>query len=56
MKKLFNNLFLSLPIGARLVLLVYALGFPLALLGHYTHTFEFYAWLGLSPEARSGGC
>ena len=49
MKKLFNNLFLSLPIGARLVLLVYALGFPLALLGHYTHTFEFYAWLGLSP-------
>ena len=49
MKKLFNNLFLSLPIGARLVLLAYALGFPLALLGHYTHTFELYVWLGLSP-------
>jgi membrane associated rhomboid family serine protease len=49
MKKIFNNLFLSLPIGARLVLLAFALGFPLALLGHYTHTFELYALLGLSP-------
>ena len=34
MKKIFKNLFLSLPLGARLVLLAYALGFPLALLGH----------------------
>jgi len=49
MKKIFNNLFLSLPIGPRLLLLVFALGFPLALLGHYTHSFELYAWLGLSP-------
>ena len=49
MKKIFHNLFLSLPIGARLVLLAYALGFPLALLGHYTRAFELYAWLGLSP-------
>jgi membrane associated rhomboid family serine protease len=49
MKKIFDNLFLSQPLGARLVLLAYALGFPLALLGHYTHTFDLYAWLGLSP-------
>jgi membrane associated rhomboid family serine protease len=49
MKKMFNNLFLTLPIGPRLLLLIFALGFPLALLGHYTHTFELYAWLGLSP-------
>ena len=49
MKKVFDNLFLALPLGARLVLLAYALGFPLALLGHYTHAFELYAWLGLSP-------
>ena len=33
MKKIFNNLFSSLPLGARLVLLAYALGFPLALAG-----------------------
>jgi membrane associated rhomboid family serine protease len=45
----FRNSFLSLPFGARLMLLVYALGFPIALAGHYTHTFELYAWLGLSP-------
>ena len=49
MKRIFNHLFLSLPIGPRLLLLFFALGFPLALLGHYTHTFELYAWLGLSP-------
>ena len=45
----FRNSFLSLPFAARLMLLVYALGFPIALAGHYTHTFELYAWLGLSP-------
>ena len=49
MKKIFRNLFLSLPIGPRLVLLAYALGFPLALLGHYSHTYELYSWIGLSP-------
>jgi membrane associated rhomboid family serine protease len=49
MKKMFNNLFLTLPIGPRLLLLIFALGFPLALLGHYTHIFELYSWLGLSP-------
>jgi membrane associated rhomboid family serine protease len=54
-KKLFDNLFMSLPIGGRLLLLAYAFGFPLALLGHYAHTFELYAWLGLSPvHVREG--
>ncbi len=49
MKSLFRNFFGSLPLGARLLLLVYLLGFPLALAGHATHTFELYNWLGLSP-------
>jgi len=49
LKQLFHNLFLSLPLGARLLLLVYVIGFPLALAGHYTHTFELYSALGLSP-------
>ena len=49
MKKIFNNLFFSLPIGPRLLLLVFALSFPIVLLGHYTHTFSLHAWLGLSP-------
>lgn len=49
MKKWFTNYFSTMPAGTRLLLLVYALGFPLALLGHYTRTFELYAWLGLSP-------
>ena len=49
MKKIFHNLFFALPPGPRLVLLAYALAFPLALLGHYTHACELHAWLGLSP-------
>jgi len=49
MKKIFHNLFFSLPIGPRLLLLIFALGFPLAWIGHYSHTFELYEWLGLSP-------
>jgi len=49
MKNLFQNIFWSQTPGARLVLLAYVLGFPLALLGHYTHTFDLYAWLGLAP-------
>ena len=49
MKKLFQNFFASVPSGARLVFLVYFFAFPLALAGHYTHTFDLYAWLGLSP-------
>ena len=49
MKTLVRNFFGSLPFGARLLLLVYVLGFPLALAGHYTHTVELYPWLGLSP-------
>lgn len=49
MKKWFTNYFSTMPAGTQMLLLVYALGFPLALLGHYTRTFELYAWLGLSP-------
>lgn len=49
MKKLFPKLFSTLPAGARLVLLVYFLGYPIALAGHYTHTFELYNWFSLVP-------
>ncbi len=49
MKNLFKNFFTSLPLGARLLVLVYLLAFPLALAGNYSHTFDLYLWLGLSP-------
>ena len=49
MKNLLNNVFLSQTPGARLLLLVYVLGFPLALAGHYSHAFDLYDWLGLAP-------
>ena len=49
MKKMLQNLYSSQTAGARLVLLTYAFGFPLALAGHYLHLFELYRWLGLVP-------
>ncbi len=49
MNRIFKNFFASLPIGPKILLLVFALGFPLALVGLYTHTFDLYTWLGLSP-------
>jgi membrane associated rhomboid family serine protease len=49
MKKWFRNFYSSLPVGTRFLLLAYGLVYPLALVGHYTRTFELYAWLGLSP-------
>jgi membrane associated rhomboid family serine protease len=49
MKNLFKNLYSSQTAGARLVLLTYALGFPLALAGLYSHTFDLYGWLALVP-------
>lgn len=49
MKNNFLKTFSALPPGARVVLLVYLLGFPLALAGHYSHTFDLYHWLSLSP-------
>jgi membrane associated rhomboid family serine protease len=38
-----------MPGGARLLLLGYALVYPLAMAGHYSHTFEWYDWLALTP-------
>lgn len=49
MKTLFKNFFASLPLGARLLVLVYLVAFPLALVGSYTQTFDLYGWFGLSP-------
>lgn len=49
MKKLLNNVFFSQTPGARLLLLAYVFGFPLAKAGLLTHTFDLYDWLGLAP-------
>jgi membrane associated rhomboid family serine protease len=49
MKAVFRKFFSSLPFGARLLVLLYALGFPLVLAGHYTHTVELGDWLALWP-------
>jgi membrane associated rhomboid family serine protease len=55
MKTVFHNFVSSMPFGARLLVLFYALGFPLALAGHYTHTVELNDWLALWPAlARKG--
>ena len=49
MKNGVNRFFSSLPTGARLLLLAYALGFPVALAGHYSHLFDLHDWLPLMP-------
>ena len=49
MKLPIPSFFSSLPLGARLLIALYALGFPVAKLGHYAHTFELYDWLALAP-------
>ena len=50
MKRIFKNAFSSLAIGPRLLLLLFVLGFPLMLAGHYSHTYELYAWFAFSPD------
>lgn len=50
-----RNFISSIPVGIRLFLLGYALGYPLALAGHYSHTFELYNWLSLSPALVGKG-
>lgn len=40
-----------MPFGTRLFLLAFALGYPLALAGHYMRLFELYNWLPLSSAA-----
>jgi membrane associated rhomboid family serine protease len=49
MKTLFRNFFSGLPLGPRLLILVFLVGYPIAQLGYYTHTFDIYGWLGLAP-------
>jgi membrane associated rhomboid family serine protease len=49
MKNVFTRFFSSLPVGAQSLLLAYALGFPVALAGHYSHLFDLYDWLPLTP-------
>lgn len=51
MKIPLGNFFSSLNPGARLLIGLYALAFPLFLMGHYSHAFELYDWLALSPVA-----
>jgi len=49
MKRIFDNAFFSLRMGARLLLLLFAFAYPLALAGHYSHTFQVYSWAAFSP-------
>ena len=48
MKNIFRNFFSSLPPGARLLVLAYALGFA-AWIAAFAHLFNLYDWLALSP-------
>ena len=49
MKNLFKNFFLSLPFGAKLLLLIFVCAFPVAWIGAKMHAFNLYEWLGLCP-------
>jgi membrane associated rhomboid family serine protease len=49
MKTVLHNFFSSLPLGARVLVGLYALGFPLECVGHYTNSVELHDWLGLCP-------
>jgi membrane associated rhomboid family serine protease len=49
MKAVFRNFFSALSNGAYLLLLLYAVGYPLAMAGRYAGAFELYQWLDLSP-------
>ena len=51
MKNSLIRSFVSIPVGMRVLLLIYAASFPLVLLGRLTHAFDLAAWLGLSPAA-----
>jgi membrane associated rhomboid family serine protease len=49
MKTVFHDFIGSVPRSSLLLVLCYALGFPLAQAGHYTHTFDLYSGLTLCP-------
>ena len=49
MKTFLRDFVGSLPGASFLLVLLYALGYPLALAGHYAHAFDLYRWLMLSP-------
>ena len=49
MRNLFKNFFLSLPFGAKLLLLIFVCVFPVAWIGAKTHAFNLYEWLALCP-------
>ena len=50
-----RNFLGSLPRASFLLVLLYALGYPLALAGHYTHAFDLYRGLMLSPAVTWKG-
>jgi membrane associated rhomboid family serine protease len=49
MKRVLDNGFFKLGIGARVLLLSFALPYLVALAGHYTQTFDLYSWAAFSP-------
>jgi membrane associated rhomboid family serine protease len=51
MKRIFPAFLSSLPLGARLLIILFALGFPLALAGHYTRTFDLLSLVAFSSDA-----
>jgi membrane associated rhomboid family serine protease len=50
MRNFLPRFFSTLPWVSRLVILLYAAGFPLALAAQYTHTCDLYRWLALVPS------
>lgn len=49
MKNVLGTYFESVPRASVLLVALYAVGFPLAMAGLYTHAFDVYAWLAFSP-------
>jgi membrane associated rhomboid family serine protease len=55
MKRLFQNMFGSLPPSARVLVLLYALGFPVAWAGEALNAFDLVGWLAFSPSILRQG-
>ncbi|HTY86887.1 MAG TPA: rhomboid family intramembrane serine protease [Candidatus Acidoferrum sp.] len=49
MKNLVQNYFSTLPLGLRLFLLIFVLGFPVAWGLHWAKLFDVYYWLAVAP-------
>ena len=50
MQALFKNFFASIPIGTRVLVLIFLLTFPLQVIGTKMEMFNFYGWFGLRSD------